>query len=162
VPNHVRYYDSHCGSNFIIRHYEKFVDQAHLNFRSRNPTFGRVWGWDTHSWNGDLGVHWDSRNFRVRLQGSKTLHIGVFFISLESYRSVDVENGLAWAIWRSTSQIMAKRKARSQIDSWPLKVENRPNPDACRWSATHSWKALNKSYKFASDLTPIGGLNKEL
>jgi len=38
-----------------------------------NPTFGRVWGWHSHSWNGDLGVLWDSRNFRVRLQRSKHL-----------------------------------------------------------------------------------------
>jgi len=28
----------------------------------------------------------------------KTPHIGAFFISLESYQSVDVENELAWAI----------------------------------------------------------------
>ncbi len=38
----------------------------------------------------------------LKLQSSitraKTPFIGVFFISLESYRSVDVENGLAWAI----------------------------------------------------------------
>jgi len=33
----------------------------------------------------------------------KTPRIGVFFISLESYRSVDVENGLAWAIWTSAA-----------------------------------------------------------
>jgi hypothetical protein len=37
----------------------------------RNPTFGRVWGWHSHSRNGDLGVLWDSQNFRVGLQGSK-------------------------------------------------------------------------------------------
>jgi len=35
--------------------------------------------------------------------------------SLESYRSVDVENGFAWAIWTSLAQVMAKRKAESQI-----------------------------------------------
>jgi hypothetical protein len=29
----------------------------------------------------------------------KTPCIGVFFISLESYQSVDIENGLAWGIW---------------------------------------------------------------
>jgi hypothetical protein len=34
----------------------------------------------------------------------------VFFISLESYQSVDVENGLAWAIWTSAAQVMAKKK----------------------------------------------------
>jgi hypothetical protein len=39
----------------------------------RNPTFGRVWGWHSHSRNGDLGVLRDSQNFRVRLQGSKHL-----------------------------------------------------------------------------------------
>ncbi len=37
-----------------------------------------MWGWDSNSRNGDLGVHWDSRNFRVRLQGSK--HRGVLYI----------------------------------------------------------------------------------
>jgi hypothetical protein len=39
----------------------------------RNPTFGRVWGWHSLSRNRDLGVLRDSRNFRVRLQGSKNL-----------------------------------------------------------------------------------------
>jgi hypothetical protein len=39
--------------------------------------------------------------------------IRVFFISLESYRSVNVENGLAWAIWTSTAQVMAKRRVRN-------------------------------------------------
>jgi hypothetical protein len=44
----------------------------------------------------------------------------------------------------------------------PLKVENRPNPSVCRYSATHRWKALKEIYKFTSDLIPIGGLSKEL
>jgi hypothetical protein len=35
-------------------------------------------------------------------------------------------------------------------------------PGACRWSATHCWKALDESYKFASNLIPIGGLGKKL
>ncbi len=43
-----------------------------------------------------------------------------------------------------------------------LKVENQPDSDACRWSVTHHWKALDESYNFALDLVPIGGLNKEL
>jgi hypothetical protein len=41
----------------------------------------------------------------------------VFFMSLENYQSVDVENGLAWAIWTSVAQVMAKRKAGSQTDN---------------------------------------------
>jgi hypothetical protein len=49
-----------------------------------------------------------------------------------------------------------------QFDSRPPKVGNRPDPDACRWSATQCWKALDERYKFALDLIPIGGLSKEL
>jgi hypothetical protein len=54
------------------------------------------------------------------------------------------------------------RESNWQFDSRPLKVENRPDPGACRWSATHRWKAFDESYKFALDLIPIGGLSKEL
>jgi hypothetical protein len=36
---------------------------------------------------------------------------------LKSYQSVDVENRLVWAIWTSTTQVMAKRKVGSQIGS---------------------------------------------
>jgi hypothetical protein len=42
------------------------------------------------------------------------------------------------------------------------KVGNWPNPGACRWSATHRWKALEESYNFASNFIPIGGLSKKL
>jgi len=48
------------------------------------------------------------------IAGVKTPCIEAFFISLESYQSVDVENGLAWTIWISATQVMAKRKVRSQ------------------------------------------------
>jgi hypothetical protein len=34
---------------------------------------------------------------------------------LESYQNVDVENGLAWAIWTYAAQVMAKKKVGSQI-----------------------------------------------
>jgi len=69
----------------------------------------------------------------------------------ESYWSVDVKNDLAWAIWTSIAQVVAKRK-----------VGNRPDPSVCKWSATHHWKALNEIYKFVLDLIPIRGLSKEL
>jgi len=54
------------------------------------------------------------------IAGVKTPHIGVFFISLESYRSVNVENGLAWAIWIYVAQVMAKRRDGSQINNLTL------------------------------------------
>ncbi len=55
--------------------------------------------------------------FQSSILGAKTPRIRMFFISLKSYRSVDVENGLAWAIWTSTAHVMAKRKAENQISS---------------------------------------------
>jgi len=99
------------------------------------------------------------------IAGVKTPRLEAFFISLESYWSVDVENGLAWTIWTSVAQVMAKRRVENQnwqFDSQPLKVRNRPNPGVCRWSATHHWKALKENYKFASNLIQIRGLSEKL
>jgi hypothetical protein len=59
----------------------------------------------------------------------------------------------------STSYV---RKKGREFDSRPLKVGNEPDPGVFRWSATHRWKVLKESYKFAWDLIPIRGLSKEL
>jgi hypothetical protein len=65
-------------------------------------------------------------------------------------------------IW-STSYVRKKgRESNWQFDSRPLKVRNRPDAGVCKRSATHRWKALKESYKFASDVIPIGGLSEEL
>jgi hypothetical protein len=94
--------------------------------------------------------------------GVKTHCIGVFFISLESWQSVDIENGLAWAIWSTCYGKKKGRESNWQFDSRPLKVGNRSDPGRCRGSAIHPWKALEENYKFALDLIPIRGLSKEL
>jgi hypothetical protein len=49
--------------------------------------------------------------------GVRTPQGEVFFISLKSYWSVDVKNGLAWAIRTSAAQVMCKRRARNQSGS---------------------------------------------
>jgi len=54
------------------------------------------------------------------------------------------------------------RESNWQFDSQPLIVENQPDSGVCRWSATHCWKALKESYKFALDLIPIRGQNEKL
>jgi hypothetical protein len=54
------------------------------------------------------------------------------------------------------------RESNWQFDSRPLKVGNQPNPGACRQSATHLWKVLNKGYNFISDLIAIEGLQRKL
>jgi hypothetical protein len=95
----------------------------------------------------------------------KTPCLEMFFILLERPWNVDVENGLAWAIWKSVTQVMVKRGAGSKTGSLTpdhKKGGNRPDPGVCRWSATHRWKALEDSYKFAWDLIPIRGLSREL
>jgi hypothetical protein len=52
--------------------------------------------------------------FRARQQGPKHLTLGVFLVSLERSQSVDIENGLALAIWTFVAQVMGKRRAGSQ------------------------------------------------
>jgi hypothetical protein len=47
----------------------------------------------------------------------KTPCLEAFIISLEIYRSINVENGLARAIWTFIAQVMAKRSAGSQTGS---------------------------------------------
>jgi hypothetical protein len=54
------------------------------------------------------------------------------------------------------------QKSNWQFDSQPLKVGNRLDLGACRWSTTHRWKALEESYKFALNFIPIRGLSKKL
>jgi len=97
-------------------------------------------------------------------RGQNTLHWGVFYIigKLSKCR--------CWK-WARMGHLdicdtsYGKKKGQEsnwQFDSRPLKVKNRPDPNACRWSAIHYWKYLEESYKFASDLILIEGLNKEL
>jgi len=55
--------------------------------------------------------------FQSSIVGVKTPRLEAFFISLERYQSVDVENGLTLVIWTSAAQVMTKRRAKSQTDS---------------------------------------------
>jgi len=54
------------------------------------------------------------------------------------------------------------RESNWQFDSRPLKVGNRPLPDVCKRSEIGHWKALEESYNFGLDLTPIGGRSQEI
>jgi hypothetical protein len=93
----------------------------------------------------------------------KTLCIGAFFISLESYWSLNVQNGLAWPIWTSITQVMAKRKAGSQIGSLtPDHGKSRIDPIPLR--AGGVWHIIGKLLMKAttSDLVSIGGLHQKL
>jgi hypothetical protein len=54
------------------------------------------------------------------------------------------------------------RESNWQFDFRSQKVWNRPLPDVCRWSVMGRWKALEESYNFGLDLTPIEGQGQEL
>ncbi len=41
-----------------------------------------------------------------------------------------------------------RRESNCQFDSYPLKVENRPDLFTCKWRATYHWKTLDKGYNF--------------
>jgi len=62
-----------------------------------------------------LGTPLGFLKFQSSIVRVKTPCIGVFFISLKSYQSVDVENGLAWATWTFAAQVMVKKKARVEL-----------------------------------------------
>jgi hypothetical protein len=137
----------------------------HLNEENyRNPTFGRVWGWHSHSQNGNLGVLHDFQNFRVWLQGSKHLTLRRYLYHWKAIETLMSKMG-SMSHLDICSTSYGKKKGREsnwQFDSQPLKVGNRPNLGACKWDAACHWKAIDESYKFASDRIPIGGLSKEL
>jgi len=103
-------------------------------------------------------------NFRIRLQGSKHLALDVLYIigKLLKCRCRKWPHMGHLDIYKTSYGKKKGRESNKQFDSLPLKVRNRPHPNACRWSATHRWKALEESYKFALDLIPIGGLSKKL
>jgi len=61
-----------------------------------------------------LGSPLELLKLQSLILGVKTPLLEAFFISLESYQSVDVENGLVQAIWTSATQVMTKRRAMSQ------------------------------------------------
>jgi hypothetical protein len=124
------------------------MSQPHFGLSVKvNPTFPKVGSWSP------------TRLSKIQssIAGVKSLCIWVFLVSLERSWSVDVQNGLTLVIWTFAAQVMDKRKARSQTDSRPLKVRNRPVPDVRSGSATWRWKALVEGYKFGLDLVPIGG-----
>jgi len=97
-------------------------------------------------------------------RGQNTLHWGVLYIieKLLKFRCRKWPRIGHLDIYNTSYGKKKGRESNWQFDSRPLKVENRPDLGACRWSATHCWKALKESYNFALDLITIECLSKEL
>jgi hypothetical protein len=81
----------------------------------------RVWGNEpSHSRVNSHFGSWSLNiflNFQRMIAGVKSHWIETFLISLESYWNVNVWNGIAWPIWTSKTQVMAKRRVGSQVDN---------------------------------------------
>jgi len=58
-----------------------------IRYMEAQPYFERAWRWNWHSRNWDLGILWDSQNFKVQLQGSKHLALGCF---LYHWKNIEV------------------------------------------------------------------------
>ncbi len=107
---------------------------------------------------------WESfgtpKNLEFDCKGQNTFPWGVFY-TVEKALKCRCRKWSCMSHWDICSTSYGRKKGW-QFDSRPLKVGNQPDHGVCRWSATHRWKALKESYKFASNLIPIGGLSKEL
>jgi len=127
----------------------------------RNPTLRELWGHHSHSqkWSFEIPA-----NSERDCRDQNTLHWGV----LGTVGKVLKCRCPKWPRMShldicSTSYGRKKgRESKWQFDSRPLKVGNRPDSRACRWSATHRWKALDERYNFGLDLVPIRVWGKEL
>ncbi len=111
------------------------------------PTLREMWVRHSHSRKWDLGVLRDSQKLITRLQGSKHLSLKFFY----TVRKVLKCRCPKWPCMShldicSTSYGRKKgRESNWQFDSRPLKVGNRLDPGACRWSATHLEKLSKKA-----------------
>jgi len=124
------------------------------------PYFERMWGWISHSQNEDLRT---PEILKFDCKGQNTSHWGVLYI-IEKLLKCRCRKWAHMGHLDIYSTCYSKKKGREsnwQFDPRPLKVKNRPDFGACKWSVTHH-HTLEESYKFALDLIPIGGLNKEL
>ncbi len=124
-----------------------------------------MWGWDSHSQkSGNLESSGTPKNSELDCRGRNTSSWGVLHI-IGKVLKCRCRKWPCMCHSNICSTSYGQKKGQEsnwQFDSRPLKVGNRIDPGACRWNVAHRWKALDESYKFASDLIPIRGLGKEL
>ncbi len=115
------------------------------------PHFEGVWGWHSHSRNGDLGVLRESsgtpENSELDFRGQNTspwsvLHTDGKVLKRGCRKWPCMSHSDIWSI----SYVRKKgRESKWQFDSRPLKVGNRPNSLACRKCANTIGKLLTRA-----------------
>jgi hypothetical protein len=110
---------------------------------------------------GNLESSETSKNSELDSRGQNTSHWGVHYTvgKLLKCRCPKWPCMSHLDIYNTSYGRKKGRESNWQFDSRPLKVGNQPDPGVCKWSATHRWKALKESYKFSSNLIPVGGLS---
>jgi hypothetical protein len=107
---------------------------------------------------------WTPEISETDLRGQNSMACGVLYIIGKLLEL----KCLKWAriahldIWNTSYCQKKGRESNCQFDSRPEKVGNQPDLLSCRRRATYRWKALDKSYNFASDRTSIRGLLAKL
>jgi hypothetical protein len=129
------------------------------------PYFGQVWGWSpTLGKSEDLESSGTPECSELDSKAQNTSHWGVLGFIERSW-SVDVENGLALAIWTSIAQVMGKRRVGSQTGS--LTPDHyKSGIDLFLTSESRVrhvvGKDLDAGYKFGSNLVAIRRRSREL
>jgi hypothetical protein len=133
-----------------------------------DPSFERVWRWrltplsELPCW--ELQSRWTPKLSEKDWRGQNTSHWGDLYIIGKPWKC----RCLKWvrmAHLNVCDTSYDKKKGREsnwQFDSQPRKVGNRPKFRACRWYATHHWKALDERYNFTLDLVLIRCLSRKL
>ncbi len=112
----------------------------------------------------ELEFLWSPESLESNLKGQNSLDRRLIYAIENLLRHIC----LKWVcmIHLSTYNISYGRKkgkkSKCQFDSRPLQVRNHLELYACRRHATYHWKAFEKSYNFALNLTSIKGLHKKL
>ncbi len=123
--------------------------------------------WTPHSQTNSHFGNWNPNgfpNFHRVVSRVKTHWIEKLFIPLKALESYIFKMGSHDSFGYLNNKLWLKEVlgVNCQFDSQPLKVKNRPDLLVFRWPASYRWKALDKVYKFASNLISIGGLHKKL
>jgi hypothetical protein len=102
------------------------------------------------------------------IAGDKSPRLKEFYISLKRSWSVDVQNGLVWAIWTLAAQVMGKRKGRESNCQFERKwLATRKSREStrftwlqatCHISLESSWQGLQLFFNRIA----IEGLQKKL
>jgi hypothetical protein len=125
-------------------------------FNVSRSYFETMWGWDSHSWNGD--------NSKFDCKGQNTSHWNILYIigKLLKCRYPKWAHVTHLDICNTSYGQKKNRESNWQVDSRPQEVRNRPDSLAWRWRVTCRWKALDKGYNFGLNLISIKGLHKKL